>query len=344
MRICIYTDVHFSEYSSIIRSLGKEYSTRLEYLIQTVTWAEKQAIMSNCDEIFCLGDFFDKPDLNSRELTALKDIQWANLPHTFVVGNHEASVKSLKYNSVTALKNNGFKIVNSPEAIHYRPNITFLVIPYLLDEDKKSIEQYMEDFKLNKENIIVLSHNDVKGIRYGAFESKNGFDVNDIENNCRLFLNGHLHNGTQFCKNGINLGNLSGQNFSENAFEYKHGVFILDTNEHSLEFIENPYAFNFYKIELNTINDLSKLDSLKNNLVLSLKCKENLKEPLLEKLKSLKDKLVEKRIMYVRDENYVSEFSAEDLTMDHLAKFVEFSKENIENSEILDFELAEVCK
>ena len=36
MRILIYTDVHFSQYSSIIRSRGKKYSTRLENLINSI--------------------------------------------------------------------------------------------------------------------------------------------------------------------------------------------------------------------------------------------------------------------------------------------------------------------
>lgn len=75
MKILLYTDVHVSEFSSIIRSMGEKYSTRLENLIASINWAEKIATENNCDEIICLGDFFDKPELNSSELTAMKEIK-----------------------------------------------------------------------------------------------------------------------------------------------------------------------------------------------------------------------------------------------------------------------------
>ena len=84
MKYLIYTDVHWSTYSSIIRSRGDIYSKRIENLIESVNWAEKLATTNGCDEIICLGDFFDKPDLNSEELTSLTELTWANIHHTFI--------------------------------------------------------------------------------------------------------------------------------------------------------------------------------------------------------------------------------------------------------------------
>ena len=63
-----------------------------------------------------------------------------------------------------------------------------------------------------------------------------------------LTLDYHLHNGSKFSNKGENLGNLTGQNFSENAFEYDHRIMILNINgqEYCKHYEFNPYAFNFY--------------------------------------------------------------------------------------------------
>lgn len=44
----------------------------------------------------------------------------------------------------------------------------------------------------------------------GQFISKAGFDINDIEDNCDLFINGHLHNGSKITDKIFNVGNLTG--------------------------------------------------------------------------------------------------------------------------------------
>ena len=43
MRALIYSDVHISQDSSILKSLGGKYSTRLEYIIKSLNWAEELA-------------------------------------------------------------------------------------------------------------------------------------------------------------------------------------------------------------------------------------------------------------------------------------------------------------
>ena len=58
MKLGLYTDVHFSKYSSIIQSRGDKYTTRLENCIDSINWVEE--VLKDCDKIVCLGDFFDK--------------------------------------------------------------------------------------------------------------------------------------------------------------------------------------------------------------------------------------------------------------------------------------------
>ena len=85
-----------------------------------------------------------------------------------------------------------------------------LCLPYLTS--RKDLKAYTSKLPKDK-NLIILSHNDIKGIQYGAYTSVDGFDINDISSSCALFINGHLHNHSQFCRNGLNLGNLTGQKF-----------------------------------------------------------------------------------------------------------------------------------
>lgn len=342
MRFLIYSDVHFCETSSIVRSNGEKYSTRLENLIRSINWAEEQAIVNSCDEIICLGDFFNKPDLNSREITALQEIKWANYKHTFLVGNHDASDRSLAYNSVNALQNNGFDIVYEPILRHCgKFNVLFL--PYISESDRQPLNFYSE---LLKEPLYVMSHNDIKGLQYGSFLSTEGFEINDIEDNCKLFLNGHLHNGDMFCKNGINIGNLTGQNFSEDASKYDHCVAILDTSNNTLAFIENPYALNFYKLDYTQINDSNYHFEIKENSVLSIKCRLDQVDYIRSALSCCKS-VVEARVTVIPDIISDAELEfriANYASVDHKQKFIEFCSKQFEMSDILKQELQEICK
>lgn len=343
MKICIYSDVHFCEYSSIVRSHGERYSTRLENLIKTLNWAEAEAIRNNCDQVICLGDFFDRPDLNSRELTALQEINWANIPHTFIVGNHEASSKSLKYNSVSALQSFGFEVITTPK-IMICADAELLMLPYCLEEDRKSLAECWNGCDDLKNKRIILSHNDIQGIRYGAIESKEGIKIADIQENCDLFLNGHLHNGSAFASKCFNVGNLTGQNFGEDAFNYPHCLYILDTTNNSLESIENPFALNFYKIECINSNDINKLLEIKSNAVVSIKCLDSLKAAVQELLDKLQDKIIESRITIIRQVSETDIDAVADLSVDHLTRFAEFCRQRIDNTDALEVEIAEVCK
>lgn len=325
-----------------------------------MNWVETLALEEECNEVICLGDFFDRPDLNSREITAINEINWNDLPHTFLVGNHDASCKNLEYNSVNVLRKYGFNVIDIPTIRHFG-DCDILFVPYLLDEDRKSLYEYFTQiftpFNATSGFIkkIVLSHNDIKGLKYGGFESKHGFELPDIENNCDLFLNGHLHNidGKPFAKHAFNIGNLTGQNFSEDALLYTHRAFILDTHEGTLKSIENPYAFNFYKLQLLVDNDLAEIDNffhneLKGNAVLSIKCNEKFKNVLLNYLSApeVAAKVVENRVIYaqalsVSDKDDPAVIHNSD---DHLQKFISFCRDKLSDNSLLEEELAVVCK
>ena len=104
MKILIYSDVHVSQDSSIVKSFGEKFSTRLEYIIKSLNWAEQLATDINCDLIFNLGDMFDKPVINAMEATAIQEVKWSDIPHYILVGNHDSNVASLEYSSTSILQ------------------------------------------------------------------------------------------------------------------------------------------------------------------------------------------------------------------------------------------------
>jgi DNA repair exonuclease SbcCD nuclease subunit len=264
MKILFYADPHWSTNSSIVQSRGKKYSTRLENLIDSINWVEQQAIIYNCNTIVCLGDFFDKAQLSAEEITALQEISWADLSHVYLTGNHEMGLANLEYSTAHLFNLCPRTTVIEKPISYIIEDVELCFLPYILENNRKPLKEYFDTS--NAYRRIIASHNDISGIELGGFITKDGFSIDEIESNCSLFLNGHLHNGSKVTQKIINVGNITGQNFSENAFIYSHNIVILDTKTMQLTRVENPFAFNFYKLE-----NIDSLQKIKSNAVLSVK-------------------------------------------------------------------------
>lgn len=350
MKLLLYSDVHWAENSSIIHARGDKYSLRLENLISSVNCAEEIAEKFNCDGVVCLGDFFDRPNLSSEEITALKEIRWANMPHHFIVGNHDANINDLSFASTFVFNSSNFDIVTEPTLMvsnDINETCDIVLLPYIIESDRKTLKDYLNYLctdNMTFKSTIVLSHNDIAGINYGSFISKVGFDVEDILDNCDLFINGHLHNCgfVDSQEKILNIGNLSGLNFSENAFIHRHYCAILDTKTLELQFFENPYAFNFYKINT-TKNALDSIE-LGPNAVVSLQCKA-------EEVLDLKEQLAHnKNVILSRVQTIISSSEREDVDIsaltdiDYIKQFSDYVLSHMDNTNILIEELTEILK
>ena len=344
MKILLYTDNHFSSYSSILRTRSDRFSTRLENQIQSINWAESLVKEYGCEKVIHLGDFFDKPDLNSEELTALKYINWSNVEHYFIVGNHEMGNQDLTFNSMNALSKVG-KVINEPEVLNIY-GCDIILLPYILGSEKLSITDIInnlyKDIPTIQEvkNRIILSHNDLSGIRYGQYESKIGFNIEDITNNCNLFVNGHLHNQQQISEKILNLGNLTGQNFSEDAQKYSHCVAILDTDTLQINLINNPYAINFYKLDVLNEDDLNQFDTCKEGAVLTVKVYDHMIPIVKEKLNNNKN-IITYRVITIPQVNTSKNIDLNSLVkLDHIQQFHDFILQNLDKSDLLTDELS----
>ena len=337
MKILLFTDLHMCPRASIINKWGTKYPTRLENCIESVNWVERKAEELKCDLIISLGDFFDKPDLTSETITACNEIKWSNIMHYHLVGNHDASNSSLDFNSVNRLSASNHIIISEPSILPYSD---ICLLPYVTECDRKPLKEYFPGWRPR----VILSHNDISGIQMGPVVSKTGFSIEEIEDNCALWINGHLHNGQAITPKIINLGNLTGKDFGEDALKYSHNVAILDTETLALEYIENPYAYNFYKVQIDYESDILCLDCLKNNAVVSIKCEQSLVERTKQKIATLANIIESRIILTKRQVDETAETTELDLTVDHLARFIECCKATIENSTLLDEELSEICK
>ena len=342
MKILCFTDNHFCERSSIVTRYGEKYSLRLENQLESINWVEQISKEKGCDLVVCLGDFFDKPHLTDQELTALQDIRWNDLPHYFLVGNHESEEINLQFSSTSALKALNREIIDTP-CTKNLGDVELAFLPYVTESEKQSIEEY---FSTKPAYRILFSHNDLLGIQMGPVVSKTGFSIEELENNCTFCLNGHLHNGQAASRRVLNLGNLTGKDFGEDAFRYEHKVAIIDTDTFNIEFIENPYAFNFYKIDILSKSDLDILTKVKHNAILSIRCDESCIEAARTIIKD-SPYILEARVVMVKQfaasgEDTVINIS--DLVVDQCVKFAECCREKLEASPILEMELAEILK
>ena len=339
----MFTDNHFSEKSSIITRYGTNFTLRLENQIRSLNWVERTAHEKDCDLVICLGDFFDHAHLTDQELTALDQIQWNSLNHYFLVGNHESEENDLQYSSTMALSGAHRYIISEPTIKQIDAATELAFLPYIVESNRKDITDYFPP--MTKKTRILLSHNDLLGVQMGPIVSRTGFPVEELESSASIIFNGHLHNGQAITNKVINLGNLTGANFSEDASRYAHRIVVLDTATLEYEYIENPFAFNFYKLDINEKTDITMLVNLKQNAVVSIKCRDSLLAEVRELLASL-DNIIESRIIITKEYTEVNNDTADisSLMVDQCAKFAECCRARLDNNEVLEAELAEILK
>lgn len=345
MKVLFYTDPHWSQYSSILRSRGLFFSTRLENLIYSINWAEEQAGYYGCNVVIIGGDFFDSSYLNAEEVSALQHIRWAPVSHVFLAGNHETNVSNLEYNTADLFKlcQNSVVMSNPDQYNIADTSCEFCFLPYILERDRKSLTEYFGPKPADRRRII-FSHNDLKDVNYGNFVSPEGFELTDIEANSDLFINGHIHHYTQINSKIINGGNLTGQNFTEDE-SYRHGVIILDTETLEYQFIDNPYAIHFQKLDYSHIKDIytifKKLSAINTPSVLTIKVREDFVSEVKNFLRdNLNVNIFEHRVLASREvsDNQVESINLKEI--DHIEQFQKYVLTKIGDSQAIKDELA----
>lgn len=350
MKLLIYGDVHWSEMSSLINMRQHKFTTRLELLIKSMNWVNQLAVEQQCEATVCDGDFFHRSTVTDEESTALKEIYWADVTHYFLVGNHESGQKNLFFKTTDLLAGDNRFVISEPFWNWTIDGTQIHFLPYIVDDIRKPLEDYLDkdvDENGNELKHVVISHNDIAGIMYGGFESTLGFSVEEIEKNCDLFLNGHLHNSEWISDKILNIGSLSAHNFTNDSYHYKYGAWILDTDTLKLTFFENPYSLSVYKIDILEAEDLNKLRQLKPNAMISIRCTDGLLNDVNAIITELKTSgnVLASKLSIIHENTESAELPITELTgLDHLAKLTEFCQAKLGVSQVLSEELAEISK
>lgn len=357
-KILIYTDNHFCQYSSIVRGRGKVYSTRLENQIKTMSWLNTLAQEHDCCSLYCCGDFFDRADLNAEELTALSEIDFHTLPHNFIVGNHEIARSDCEFSTTqTFLQNNQCDVYSRPSVLGLG-NTLIYILPYITDIDKKSVLEYFNSINIpdTYKYRILLMHNDIKGMYLGKFITETGFEITDLSQNFNLVINGHLHNQCWVAKNVLNLGNITGQNFSEDGFKYKHQAILVDLDTLECSLYTNPYALNFYKIDWSagaSIDEINRISGKMCNYVATIKTDNELFEYVKQRFDpTIPDNNVipkncngvAARVTKATTMNITTQHEVSELHVDHLKAFEKFIMQSVGDNDVVKQELQEVLK
>ena len=349
MKVCIHSDEHWCQNSSIIRSRGKKYSKRLENLIDSVNWVEQLAWDQGAECVICCGDFFDSSVLNCEEISALQEIHWAPLSHLFLTGNHETNIGSLEYSTTDLFKLcPNVAVINTPQQYHIdNTSVEFCFLPYILEKDRKSLNEYFGPRDCNR---VIFSHNDIKNVQYGSFLSTEGFEVTDIESACNLYFNGHIHHCCNVTNKIINVGNLTGQNFTEDATKYSHCAIILDTETLEYKFYQNPYAFKFYKLDCSKERSFDgiqhTINCLNYNAVVTMTVPEEFRSATRDLLDALKvEHICEYRLIVHNELSFDSNVSTKiENAEDHLKQFEQYVLSEIGDTDVVRNELEKILR
>lgn len=319
MTYLVVADNHFCTTSSVITKRGEKYSTRLENQIKSLEWVDSFHL-----PVIHLGDFFDKEVLTAEEITCLKEIrEKVDFSHwTFLQGNHGFSGG---FDVMGVFPN---QVITKPEDVVLDNNTRCLFLPF---------RSKPGDIDGNYD--IIFGHIGIEGIPFGA----KGFDPSLIMKHCKAFLNGHLHNRYSLDqKKGStywNIGSLTAQNFSDECQGAEKGAWILNTDPFEITFIENPHAFNFYKMSEKEAETYQINSVFMKNACISATCSEEKEKNLREKFKDAY--YLRLNVQGKKAEKTEKEFKP---TVDYLEKFRKsYIEKNGESAIILE-ELGEVTR
>lgn len=315
----------------------------------SVNWVEQLAWNTGCQCIVCCGDFFDSSVINSEEASALKEIRWAPMSHLFLTGNHETNVSSLEFSTLDLFKLcPDAEVINTPQQYFIdNTSVEFCFLPYVLERDRKTIQEYFGPKTCNR---IIFSHNDLKNVQYGAFLSTEGFEIDDIENNSDLCFNGHIHHCCTVTSKIVNVGNLTGQNFTEDATKFQHCAIVLDTETLDYKFYQNLYAFKFYKLDATMCKSKEELVRVFNQLNTNAVATIHINHDMVDLARSILDYLKDEgtvetyKLLIKYDNSLTSETVQELSSVDHLQQFESYVYSEIGTSDIIKEELRKIME
>ena len=240
-KIVISADIHFCKRESLVED-------RYPYLVNSINWADGLVGDLHID----LGDMFNTAHLTAEDVAVLDTIKFKNSWHC-ITGNHEQD----GHNSLLRYFRDFHTVYEKPQLRNFGGDIGWILfIPF--SKTPVPLSELLKKLPAG-ERVLVCSHCDIVGM-FGT-EDGAGYRIDDVEQESRIkmWFQGHYHQRMRLSHKIQVVGNLCGQNFTQN-FD-PHGVAVYDTVTNEFEFVENPYALMFGKMDT-SVPDCMKIRKL----------------------------------------------------------------------------------
>jgi hypothetical protein len=280
--------------------LSQKFSPKLVHLIESINWIDAYARQIGCEHsVIQLGDIVHNSRLEAEELQMIEVIKqvtsgWAGIRGNHGVANNDhdsdCAVGLSPFYREPSWREYDWQDTNGIDQKKY--NIVYL--PYVIERARRPLCEYLDGMDRSRPTLI-LSHNNISGMKYGNHIEKNGWSIEELENWGDIIVNAHIHQ-TQWVTDKILItGNVDGDDFGGNYFKHPHGIWILDIESFikryparkCLEFVKNSYAMKFASVEINTEFDIEKLKAVTDNrTVLAITAPEALADKAFEYISS----------------------------------------------------------
>lgn len=278
-----------------------------------------------------LGDLFD--NRNQIPIDVLNEVQKiveeisSILPFYILIGNHDIFTKSSND-------------INTPKIYKYIPNVfiiestqeiiyngrKLLLMPWVekKSEQIKIINQYNSDY--------LFCHSDLNGAKMHlssvAHKNLDKIDVDEFKSYKRVY-SAHIHL-TQVHKNFVFVGSI--YQMDRNDYGNKKGIYILDTNSDTHEFIENNLSPEFKQVVVNSEEDIKKLEEIDTSKnYIDLKISNNL---LVNSRKTRRKLEVALEKGGFSDIEYINDIKGEEILNEEISN-IDMDKVKIDNYEEL---------
>ena len=329
MIITIISDTHLSKNDI------KLTETNSHNVYDSLIWADGVAKENNSDIVLINGDFLDKDVLDSETNTLISDFfnQAQNKKYLFLLGNHEMMDADGNYNSLNILKNyKNVEVITKLKTLSSGDK-TLVFQPYT--KKVENINELLQTLSSNKNNILFshLTYDNVPGINSLI---KGELDYLAIRDKVNKIFNGHIHIGLEADNNKyIQIGTITGLNFSDNYNYSKPGIIIYDTENDTFKRIENPNSYLYITATPDNIDNIQN----QKRVHLRIECKYSDIEKLKDKLDSMNFLSYEFKITVndKKEQEDKIDFNLFDTPEKALKQFIQIDKSIYDENQLVDF-------
>lgn len=273
-------------------NVDKWYKVHQEYFNDFLIPMLKKEVKEG-DIIVHLGDLFDNRNIIPINLLnfgmdMVEEISKI-APLHIIIGNHDLwSKSSSEINSIRPFRYiPNVSIYDTPTKITHN-GLNILMMPYI----ESRLEQ-IDVINKNKDCHYLFCHSDLNGAKMHltsvAHRNSDKIDIDEFSP-FRKVYSGHIHL-IQTAKNFTFVGSTF--QMDRNDFGDQKGIFVIDTEDESEEFIKNTVSPQFKKFSVLNEEDIERLDTIKdtkdyvdlsisNNLLVSNRKLRRKLESLLE--------------------------------------------------------------